>query len=323
MINNEKAARLLEKFLKRKTSKAETEQVDKWYASYEEKETGLDVGQKTVLRDEMYRAIREGIHHLPSHKRIWRLSVARVIQVAAVVLVSVSTVFFFIRLLSKNNPQSGQSTALVTTKNQGRNIVLSDGTRIALQSFTQLSADDQAGSGPREVELHYGEAFFKVFHDPLRRFIVKLPNDLYTKVLGTSFNINTRQFGNQISITVQTGRIAVGNTHQVLAIMTRGDRIDYDPVRQTAMVSHATLKSKLLRFDRTPLHELVARLGAEYDVQINLPHDKSIQNLQCTGAFENNQDIQEILQDICLLHHLKMASQPDQETFNITKPMGR
>ena len=321
MTNKEKATRLLERFLKRKTSKAETEQVDKWYASYEEKETGLDAGQKTVLRNEMYQAISEGIRHLPSQKPVRRLPVVHMMQAAAVVLAGVSIAFFFMRPQGKHNPQSGQSAALITTQKQARSMLLGDGTRITLQSFTQLSANDQARSGPREVELHYGEAFFKVFHDPSRQFTVKLPNGLYTKVLGTSFNINARHFGKQVRITVQRGRIAVGNAHQLLAVMTRGDIIDYDPARQTAIVSHATLKNKMLHFDHTPLHKLTARLEAEYDVQIKLSKDKNIQNLQCTGTFESNQDIQEILHDICVLHHLKMASQPDKVSFNITKPM--
>ena len=84
---------------------------------------------------------------------------------------------------------------------------LSDGTRVWLNSESELEYPVLFGKGKRVVKLT-GEAFFEVTKDASRPFIVET-NDIRTRVLGTSFNIKAYQNEPAIATTLFTGKVEV------------------------------------------------------------------------------------------------------------------
>lgn len=66
-------------------------------------------------------------------------------------------------------------------------LVLSDGTRVCLNSQSRLTYPVVFDSKERVVELE-GEAYFDVEEDAERPFLIKI-KDAAVKVLGTSFNV--------------------------------------------------------------------------------------------------------------------------------------
>lgn len=87
-------------------------------------------------------------------------------------------------------------------------ITLSDGTQVWLNAESQLIYPSLFTGEERVVEL-CGEGFFKVAHDSLRPFKVKVEN-IVTEVLGTEFNIKSYS-ANNTHVTLIQGCVKVRN----------------------------------------------------------------------------------------------------------------
>ena len=103
--------------------------------------------------------------------------------------------------------EESEINKIITTTGGFYTLVLSDGTRVWLNSESELEYPVLFGKGKRVVKLT-GEAFFEVTKDASRPFIVET-NDIRTRVLGTSFNIKAYQNEPAIATTLFTGKVEV------------------------------------------------------------------------------------------------------------------
>lgn len=103
--------------------------------------------------------------------------------------------------------EESEINKIITTTGGFYTLVLSDGTRVWLNSESELEYPVLFGKGKRVVKLT-GEAFFEVTKDASRPFIVET-NDIRTRVLGTSFNIKAYQNEPAIAMTLFTGKVEV------------------------------------------------------------------------------------------------------------------
>lgn len=98
----------------------------------------------------------------------------------------------------------------VKQKNTGSKpllVNLPDGSSVILQTNSQLTYERAFDKAQRTVYLQ-GEAFFEVAKNRQRPFLVHA-NELWTKVLGTSFNIRAYANDKDVTVTVRSGRVAV------------------------------------------------------------------------------------------------------------------
>ena len=86
-------------------------------------------------------------------------------------------------------------------------LTLGDGTRVWLNGNSQLEYPVRFLGGERVVSLR-GEAYFEVAKDAAHPFIVRTES-LYTKVLGTSFNIKAYAEEQEVSATLLEGSVEV------------------------------------------------------------------------------------------------------------------
>ena len=100
-----------------------------------------------------------------------------------------------------------KAVTYVTAKGERRDVVLSDGTRVALNAGSTLSA--AIGPDRRDLTLVSGEAAFQVTHDPARPFTVHV-GDRMLRDVGTEFDV-LRQNG-KLTVTVREGMVAVLRT---------------------------------------------------------------------------------------------------------------
>jgi transmembrane sensor len=96
-------------------------------------------------------------------------------------------------------------TAYSTALGESKSVALPDGTRVALNTTTQLRA--RVTGDARTVWLESGEAYFEVTHDAKRPFVVEAGTSRVT-VLGTKFTV--RRDGDQVKVAVVDGRVTVG-----------------------------------------------------------------------------------------------------------------
>lgn len=95
----------------------------------------------------------------------------------------------------------GTDTAYATTLGGHRTIVLADGSRVELNTDTDLRIETD--SAHRTVQLVKGEAFFQIKHDAARPFVV-LANGHRVVDLGTEFLV--RENGDGVKVAVVQGR---------------------------------------------------------------------------------------------------------------------
>lgn len=216
-----------------------------------------------------------------------------VISVAASIILllslSISAYFFF---------KPGTNNYLAYASNdQVLEIILPDSSHVWLNENSTLYAPAIFSHGQRKVTLE-GEAYFEIARNESKPFKVRAGNTI-TEVLGTTFDIETEKGTNNVSVIVNSGKVAfyrVRSLHENY-ILTQGIKGRYLASDQKIMISdsknqnYLSWKTGILTFYDTPLNEVCKILSEHY--KRNIITDFSDSSLFLTGSFHN-----EILDDI-------------------------
>lgn len=179
----------------------------------------------------------------------------------------------------------------VSTYNSTKQEVhLSDGSVVYLNHGSQLKYPEEFASPTREIELE-GEAFFKVAKDSVHPFIVHAKGT-NTRVLGTSFNINTKN-QEQVSIAVFSGKVAFrseSSTKQEVKLLKGENGIFYKSSRSITKQIGANdnaiaWQTGILTFNKTSLTEAASVLSGYYSRTIKVA--PQLQNRLISVTFDN------------------------------------
>lgn len=191
--------------------------IDHWYELlYNNDLQALKQDELDEIEQEMWTYIeKEGIipgnapvvsiDHNKKRKRLYYISAAAIIIALAIT----SWAFFNNKPKTFSYEQSRQQKHLLESINSTsvpKRIALNDGSYVILQPLSKI-AYSNFDSTSREVYLE-GEAFFQVTKDAKRPFFV-YANELVTKVLGTSFDVQAFPNDNTIKVLVHTGKVTV------------------------------------------------------------------------------------------------------------------
>jgi transmembrane sensor len=200
---------------------------DKWIAEHPDKAHVIALAKEIVLQTrykntfqpresdllDVWENIQQGKTSERINSILWGLP-SRVFQYAAVfLLVSLASLLAWKYFDDKGTMQGVSDTAIsgpVTKKaetGEKIKVELPDGSKVILNSESQISYGGDFGKNTRKLELD-GEAFFDVAHDSDRPFIIQT-GAIETMVVGTSFNIKAYREAEEIKIAVQTGRVEV------------------------------------------------------------------------------------------------------------------
>ena len=117
-----------------------------------------------------------------------------------------------------------------------------------------------------------GEAYFKVSKNKHRPFIVETGN-LYTKVLGTEFNLKAYPHSD-VNVTLIKGSVAV-NAEGKEVMLKPGQNAEYSEDKDIEVTTVDTegyiqWKDGYFYFDNVPLIDVVRDLGRWYNVNIEI-----------------------------------------------------
>ena len=140
---------------------------------------------------------------------------------------------------------SASSVEYKTDYAELKEVVLEDGSTVILNANSTLRLSDSwISRNEREVFLE-GEAYFNVVKtSDYKTFLVKIPGGMEVQVLGTTFNVNTRN--ESPSVYLESGQV-VFHTDDDMVTLQPGDRADYKKTTQKVEVSKESLDDAEVR----------------------------------------------------------------------------
>jgi ferric-dicitrate binding protein FerR (iron transport regulator) len=210
---------LLIRYIHGTASAEEKTLVDHWYELlYDNNLPALQHEELDTIEREMWAHIeKEGNIYadntkILSIKRAKRRKRLYYITTAAIVIgLAISGLtFFFSSPETFSYDQSRRRNKLSENVNKTavpQRITLEDGSYVILKPASKIAYSQHIRRDKREVYLE-GQAFFQVAKDPTRPFYV-YTNDLVTKVLGTSFDVQAFPNEETVRIIVHTGKVTV------------------------------------------------------------------------------------------------------------------
>ncbi len=204
---------------------------------------------------------------------------------------------------TKQSQRSQQPTTNALTIPRGGqfHVVLSDGTEIWLNSETLLKYPVTFIEGvDRQVELIYGEAYFKVKNNATKFTVIN--NTQATEVLGTQFNIKAYKDEDSVYTTLVEGKVTV-NTSSKKQTLLPSQQSTINKNNKTLKVKTVDVRTETawvngdFVFSRKPLNDIVKVLSRWYNVDFEF-QNKTIESETFSGELSKHQSINEILTQI-------------------------
>ncbi|MBF4494171.1 FecR family protein [Flavobacterium sp. MR2016-29] len=237
---------------------------------------------------------------------------SRKIRRALIAIAATVLIFFAV----KNALVYNQKTVPVITKGNeteevnpvlayhGKQLIhLPDGSTILLNDNSSIEYNqNEFDTKTREVTLS-GEAYFDIQRNEKKPFIVHT-GKVRTQVLGTAFNIKAKSNTDEVEVTVERGKVQVGDLKKVYGVITPNQQIKVNTntlvyeQNQVNAVIVMEWKSKYLILDNINMEEAISLISQKYKVPITLSNEK-IKNCRITASFLNDEDLDHILKVIC------------------------
>jgi ferric-dicitrate binding protein FerR (iron transport regulator) len=222
-------------------------------------------------------------------------------RIAAIVLIVTGLGYLMFYLAGQ--PVALSRRLLVQTTEQPSTVDLPDGSRIYLNRGSSLQYPKRFISRYRKVELT-GEAWFEVAENKQKPFIISA-DGAEIEVVGTSFNVLTDQQANRVVVSVMEGTVSFypRENEQQAIILTASeegifvaDSMSEHPVTNENFISW---KTGILKFDNTPLEDVIRVLEKHYRVPVCL-EGKYSRNRTLTSIYDH-QSLEEVLGELNLL----------------------
>jgi len=255
---------------------------------------------------------------VPKAKRSFITSLYLKVAVAALLFVSIGFSTYFLLYQNHRNVESELTVMdqIIVPKGHKSLIILSDGTKVWINSRSKLIFPQQFKKQSREVYLE-GEAYFDVAHNASRPFYVKTI-DVKIRVLGTLFNIRSYPNEGVTETTLIKGSVYVekNNTNVIKEAIYLKPNQRAIFIRKTSVLKLAAIKKEYgndllkdlkpnklfvlnsikptsdiiwqedqLSFDNETLESISRKLEQSFDVKIKI--DENSGKIRYTGTFKN------------------------------------
>lgn len=169
-----------------------------------------------------------------------KYTLIKITGIAAAITLLLSVVStYFIKSYIDSNEMAAAQTIMETTQGQKSQVILPDGTKVWLNSGSQLTYTGNFNQKAREVTL-IGEAFFEVAKDSGKKFIVKT-SSIDVVVTGTSFDVAAYNDDNDISVSLLQGSVLLADKKGITLTNLKPD--------ERAIVSKQNLRLSVFKDD--------------------------------------------------------------------------
>ncbi|WP_207514722.1 FecR family protein [Longitalea luteola] len=177
----------------------------------------------------------------------------------------------------------------------GYELVLSDGSKVWLNSASRLRFPVNFSGNSREVELS-GEAYFEIARDKARPFKVRFNNNT-VEVLGTHFNVNSYTDETTQAVTLLEGSVNVSNAQTKVIIkpgqQARLNGIKNIQVKEVDVEEAIAWKNGYFIFVEEDIKSIMRKLARWYD--FSPEYQGNIGDEQFGGMISRFRNISEVL----------------------------
>lgn len=297
---------LLDRFMRGETSPEEEQQLLAWFREVDSQEDILtfyrqrwhesatkEISEEVQLR--MFNQIRDRINTdktvlQKNDRKQNRRRLLRWGQYAAAVILCV-VVGITSHLYTRQSMAEVKEYMVEAEKGQRASVTLPDGTKVWLNSHTQIIYNTNYGVEDRVVDLR-GEAYFEVAKDKEHRFIVKA-GGLDIEALGTTFNVKAYKEDDDVIATLFSGSIRA-TAGKLSAVLSPAQQVAFSRKSETLVVdspeniAYASMwRDNELAFKGETLNDIAIRLNRLYNVQIEFKSEK-IKQYRFSGVIKNN-----------------------------------
>ncbi|HAZ02711.1 MAG: hypothetical protein A2W90_15005 [Bacteroidetes bacterium GWF2_42_66] len=231
--------------------------------------------------------------------------ISEFIKYAAVIIIAISLTWFIQeRFYNAHWSETGQMNEVICPAGQISELILSDGTKIWLNSESRISYPSHFNRKQRSVELD-GEAYFEVQKDKDCPFFVKTKTtDI--KVLGTSFNVDAYNKNRFIETTLVEGKVVLQNKSGAkITEITPGQLASYDIDNRKIYLTevdtrfYSSWKEGKMTFFNQPLEAIVLKLERWYNVKFTF-NNEEIKSYRFSGVILKYKPFDQVMQIIKL-----------------------
>ena len=270
---------------------------EEWNAAASEMDTKLQRQLFGQIKEKISQIDRTCLPEKENRPRKFYLWSARVASVILLLLMTGLSVHYY------TMSQMIMPDMIVSVeKGQKANVVLPDGSKVWVNSDSQLSYGSRFNQKERVLSLE-GEAYFEVTPDKDRPFIVET-DELAVRALGTSFNVKSYEEEKDASTVLMTGKVEVTSDYDRL-VLNPNERIVFN--KQTGHMEKSTVentgdyinwKYNALTFNGETFENIVHTLERYYNTRIVF-ESETLKKYRFTGT-AGNTSLESILQILSL-----------------------
>lgn len=299
---------IIQKYLQGKTSEEENLQLHQWIQQSSENKKRL-FAEKDIWDTYGFHSNKKGYETAPEFEILKNsielrnsfrsIRTINILKIAAILLITFGLGWSsqYISLYSEQKTAEVSTQEIIVPKGQVNQIFLADGTRIWINSGSQLTLPSVFAPNKRVVKLN-GEAFFEVAKDKKRPFMVEV-NGQQIKVFGTSFNVRAYDNSNKIETTLQTGliQLQVGNE---IKMLNPGEQSLFNKTENKLVIgkvdptTFSSWKNGRFEFQNEDLIEVFKVVERWYDVEVTYD-ENTFRGMHFSGVIKRNKDVEHFL----------------------------
>jgi ferric-dicitrate binding protein FerR (iron transport regulator) len=251
--------------------------------------------------DSLYQVKKElGLQQTDSSGTKW-IRFARIAATFIIPVLSILASYIYIRQYQGQHTGQVEFVEHFVPNGQFETITFPDGSKATLNSGSIIIYPQEFKGVTRDIYLN-GEAYFNVSQDKNKPFIVKTGN-INIEVLGTIFNVSAYSDNNNITTTLEEGKIKINfkDDPQESIILMPNEQIIYDRtlgafIKKQANINNVTawMQGHLV-FQQTSINEIIKTIERRYDVTVYL-NSNHYDNEIVTAKFIHGESLEELLQ---------------------------
>ena len=240
-------------------------------------------------------------------KRRFRNMIINTGKYAAAIVIAAGITLMLNNNETSNTIEKVYRHVLIQNTTYSESIVLSDGTRVHVNTSGSLKYPESFSTDRREVWLN-GEAYFEVSENAACPFLVHT-DMMDIKVLGTRFNATAYESDQKTTVTLIEGKVELychGEVPKTLILEPGQQAVFWKNNHEIATHSvdpdlYIAWKDGYYKFVNTSFGEIAERMEKMYHVKIVFA-DESLSQIPYSGTFIREQSLKEVLD---MMHDVK------------------